>query len=125
MVTLLNTILSGTSLLAQSRLDYQYDPAAEAVGLGFSTIIWLCCCCLIWLPFFVIAYLVYKDAQKNNIDNAMLWALLAFFFPLFGILIYFLVARNNATGANVTTANTAPTQPVEEAQVVREENNNK
>jgi len=37
----------------------------------------------------------YKDAQKNSNQSEVLWALVVFFAPLLGIVLYFLLGREN------------------------------
>jgi len=44
----------------------------------------------------VCGYVVYNDATKNNIDNAVLWAVVAAFTTWIGLLIYFLVIKKQA-----------------------------
>ena len=43
---------------------------------------------LIWVA---LAYWVYKDANKRNMDNAILWAAITFLLGLIGLVIYLLV----------------------------------
>lgn len=38
-----------------------------------------------------LSYWVYRDATRRNMDNALLWALVAFFVGPLGIIIYLLV----------------------------------
>jgi heme/copper-type cytochrome/quinol oxidase subunit 3 len=38
-----------------------------------------------------LAYWVYKDATKRNMDNAAIWGLVTFVLGIFGIVIYLLV----------------------------------
>lgn len=51
--------------------------------IGFFTVI---------LPV-ALAYIVYRDASNNNVDVPFIWALVTFFMPFIGILIYFLAVR--------------------------------
>lgn len=50
---------------------------------------------LVSLLFFVVwvalAYWVYKDANKRNMDNAVLWAAITFLLGLIGLVIYLIV----------------------------------
>ena len=50
---------------------------------------------LVSLLFFVVwvalAYWVYKDANKRNMDNAVLWAAITFLLGLIGLVIYLVV----------------------------------
>ena len=41
-----------------------------------------------------IIYWVYTDARTNSDQPAFLWALVAFFAPLLGLLLYWLLGRN-------------------------------
>lgn len=94
--------------------DYYYDVAADstAAGLfGLGSLAYICCVCILPLVLgAVLAYIVYKDAQKNQVENAALWAILTFFFSLIGLLVYFLAIRPEAikkmegrSGATPTT----------------------
>jgi len=38
-----------------------------------------------------LAYWVYRDANRRNMDNAALWGLVTFVLGIFGIVIYLLV----------------------------------
>jgi uncharacterized membrane protein YidH (DUF202 family) len=38
-----------------------------------------------------LAYWVYRDASRRNMDNAALWGLVTFVLGIFGIVIYLLV----------------------------------
>jgi heme/copper-type cytochrome/quinol oxidase subunit 2 len=42
----------------------------------------------------VIPVWVYHDAQKNSPHSGMLWALVAFFGGLLGVLLYFIIGRD-------------------------------
>lgn len=69
------------------------DEEAGAIGLIFSLLI---ICCVVIFSFavpFGFAVWVYKDANKYEVENAFLWALLTFFFTLIGVLVYFLAIR--------------------------------
>jgi hypothetical protein len=41
---------------------------------------------------------VYSDAQRNSPHSAVLWALVAFFGGLLGVLLYFLIGRDTTRG---------------------------
>lgn len=92
--------LLAAPVMAQSYMyDYGYtgaDTAAGVAGLGFGVVYMLCICCVPLIISSVVAYLVFKDAKKHNIDNAAVWALLCFFFNVIGVLVYFLVPRAEA-----------------------------
>lgn len=91
--------LAATPAFAQSYYDYTYSAgdAAAATAFGGLSFVWaICVCCVPLIVDSVIAYLVYKDAKKHNIENAGLWAALCFFFTVIGLLVYFLVPRAEA-----------------------------
>jgi uncharacterized BrkB/YihY/UPF0761 family membrane protein len=46
---------------------------------------------LFFLVWVALAYWVYKDANKRNMDNAILWAAITFLLGLIGLVIYLLV----------------------------------
>lgn len=46
----------------------------------------------------VIPLWVYSDAQRNSSHSALLWALVAFFGGLLGLLLYLLIGRNRTGG---------------------------
>lgn len=48
------------------------------------------------IPLFqlVIAYLVYRSAEKRNANNKWLWTLLAFLVPIIGAIIYYISVVN-------------------------------
>jgi len=56
----------------------------------------------IFFLFFVLVLVVtvglvlwtYQDAQVNSSDSAVLWALVVFFAPMLGVLLYLLVGRD-------------------------------
>lgn len=94
-----------TPALAQSNSDDYYTTydstydntlsnGAAAGIFGVTFIIPLCCGLLIAGG---IAYFVYSDAKKNNVENPVLWAVITFFTGLIGLLIYFLAIRPKAT----------------------------
>ncbi|WP_049908509.1 MULTISPECIES: PLDc N-terminal domain-containing protein [Halorubrum] len=62
---------------------------AAAAGIAF----------LIGLLFFVVhlAMIVwtYSDAQSRSDHPPILWALIVFFAPILGILLYFIIGRNS------------------------------
>jgi hypothetical protein len=62
-------------------------------GLGFL----FCCYGLVLLVYLALVYWVYSDASGRGNDKAGLWALLVFFTPVIGLLIYFLVGRDQGT----------------------------
>ncbi len=70
---------------------------AQAGGVIFgSWAVTLCCCCLLLLIPLGMAIYVYKDAEKNKIENAVIWALLTFFTNIIGLLIYLLAIKPEA-----------------------------
>jgi hypothetical protein len=87
--------------LASGYYDSTYYSASDAAaasvfGLGGLGIWLVCVCCVPLVLGGILAYVVYTDAKKNNVDNPALWAVLTFFFNLLGILIYFLAIRPDA-----------------------------
>ena len=46
---------------------------------------------LFFLVWVALAYWVYKDANKRNMDNAILWAAITFLLGLIGLVIYLIV----------------------------------
>ena len=44
--------------------------------------------------FLALVFWVYSDAQKHSEQSAILWALVVFFAPMLGLLLYFLLGRN-------------------------------
>ncbi len=79
--------------------DLSTSAAASSMGLagaGISLVIWCCVALVFLLVPIVLAIIVYKDAMKNNVENAVLWALLTFFFNIVGLLVYYLAIRPEA-----------------------------
>lgn len=93
-------LASATPVLAQ--YDYYYDYAdvvdsSAAAGIFGVTSLLACCIPLIAvIVSVVLAIVVYKDAQKNKVENPILWALLTLFFSLIGLLVYYLAIRPDA-----------------------------
>ena len=46
---------------------------------------------LVFLVWVALAYWVYQDANKRNMDNAVLWAAITFLLGLIGLVIYLVV----------------------------------
>jgi len=79
---------------AQSDWDWDYSSSSTDDGVaGMSLIIWCCCFAVMLIVPIALAFFVYSDAQKNNVDNPILWALIVFIFGLLGLLIYLLVGK--------------------------------
>ncbi len=96
-------LASATPVLAQ--YDYYYDytldslDATSGAAAGVFGITALLSCCiplLVLIVSVVLAVIVYKDAQKNKVENPILWALLTLFFSLIGALVYFLAIKPDA-----------------------------
>jgi hypothetical protein len=86
-------------VLAQSSSDYLYsttsDAASSAVFGGF-TLVW-CCVALVGLAVWLgVTYWVYKDAKKNNPEQAMLWTLVTLVAGVVGLIVYLLAGRKKA-----------------------------
>ena len=92
---------------------YTMDDAGGAVALGGAVIIFylIGCCISLSIPI-ICAVVVYRDAKKNNVENAILWVLLSFFFSIIGLLVYFLAIKPEAVRKNqMVSQTTPPTQP--------------
>jgi hypothetical protein len=89
-------LLISTPVLAQK----MYMTTDQASFLGLTGVwIFVVICCLACLPLilsFVLAYVVYNDAQKNNVPDGIVWALITFFFNVIGLLVYFLAIKPEA-----------------------------
>lgn len=94
--------LAAAQTVAAQSYYYSSDLSSGAAsGLVFGSILLYCCIlCVPLIIWTVVSYLVYKDAVKNNVDNAALWGILVFFFSVVGILIYFLAIRPEAIKKN-------------------------
>jgi hypothetical protein len=102
--TALSTIFSAMALSTARAAAYytsSYSSTDDAAATGIAAlftggmiIIPLCCGLLGFLVWVVVAFLIYKDAQKNNVDNPILWAIVVWFTGVIGILIYLLAIRN-------------------------------
>jgi len=88
----LGLALAGLPLLAFAQTDTT-DTGAGLVGGLFG-----CVCYLIGLVIDIaITYWVYTDAKKRGNPNAVLWAVVTFFFTLIGLILYVLIGRNQGT----------------------------
>lgn len=93
-----SSLIFATTVAAQ-RYDYSYDATDAAAGGIFATAGLFFYCCFLCVPLIIVialAYWVYKDAKKYEVENAPLWALLVLFTSIIGILIYFLAIRPEA-----------------------------
>jgi hypothetical protein len=91
-------LINATPVLAQ-RYDITstVSDAYGFAGLSFGLVALYCCVlCVPVIILIVLAAYVYKDAKKNNVENAPLWALLTLITGLIGLLIYFLAIRPEA-----------------------------
>ena len=95
MKKLLMRVAAGSMFAAPVVALADTSTSSDGAVAGMSIIIWCCCIGLSMLIPIAISYLVYKDAVKSGVDNPMLWALIVFFTGLIGLLVYFLVAKNN------------------------------
>jgi len=104
---MLVTVINSLGRLLNYSYDYStgYDLAATSFwGVSSLISIIVCCVVLIVLIFWIfITYWVYKDATKRNVENPILWALLTFFLSWIGLIIYFLVGRNQSGTGTKTT----------------------
>ena len=56
---------------------------------------------LIFFALFIyIVFWVYTDAKQNSEHPAFLWAVVVFLAPLVGLVLYFIVGRNQRGGRN-------------------------
>jgi len=102
--TIVGSSIAFATTVAAQTYSYDYTPYtyssgdAAAGGLFASMGIALYCCiaCVPLIILIALAYCVYKDAQKYQVENAALWAVLTFFTGLIGLLIYFLAIRPDA-----------------------------
>ena len=98
-----SSIAFATTVAAQT-YSYDYTPytystgdaAAGGLFATFGIALYCCIACVPLVILIALAYYVYRDAQKNQVENAALWALLTFFTGLIGFLIYFLAIRPDA-----------------------------
>src|SRR5436305_1984072 len=82
-------VLAGLPMLAFAQTDTT-NAAAAVFAIPFS-----CFCYLIGLVIDIaITYWVYTDAKKRGNPNAVLWAVVTFFFTLIGLILYVLIGRN-------------------------------
>lgn len=85
------------------------DTGAAAAFLGFTTVCWFGLCGTGLLIDIVIAYWIHKDAKSRGNENAVLWAVLGFFFNWIGLLVYLLTQRkDNVAPAAAPAAEAAP-----------------
>lgn len=92
-------VVASAATVAAQRYTYDYSVTDAAGAGGFAIGMILIYCCALCIPLLIViglAVWVYKDAQKNKVDNAALWAILTFFTGLIGILIYLLAIRPDA-----------------------------
>lgn len=93
------TIAALTTAAAALATDYSYSTNSnDGAFAGISLIFWCCCIAAAMLIPIALSIYIYKDAEKSGVENPILWALIAFCFGIIGILLYFLVGKNN-TGA--------------------------
>lgn len=95
--------LAFASTVAAQRYTYDYTynaaDAAAATGLmsvfGGAYVLYLCCiCCIPILISLAIFIFIYKDTQKYNVENGLLWSI--FGLTWVGLLIYLLAVRQDA-----------------------------
>ena len=96
-------LITGLALAAMPALAFAQTSddggLAALIGGGFS-----CICGLIGLAIAIgAAYWVYNDAKKRGNPNAVLWAVVTFFFTLIGLILYMLIGRNQGTTGGTTT----------------------
>lgn len=107
---LLSNLLFVVTTYAQSS-----DSSAEDAIGGF---IFLISCCIGIVSFGVAAYVsywIYQDANKKGVDNAMLWAILNFFFFPIIFIVYYLAIRPKQSTTNneaIQTPDNTPQPPM-------------
>lgn len=100
--TVVAASIAFASKVAAQTYTYDYSPynATDAAAGGiFATAGLAFYCCILCIPLIVVvalAYYVYKDANKYEVDNAGLWALLTLVTGVIGLLIYFLAIKPEA-----------------------------
>lgn len=78
--------------------------AIAAAVLGF-----YCVCGIIWLAIdLAIAYWIYNDAKKRGNPNAAIWGVVGFFLHVIGLLLYFVLGRNQGTNLPPPAGPTGP-----------------
>jgi Na+-driven multidrug efflux pump len=123
------SIVASVATFAQSYRYSTYDASADAAGLavgGTMMFVYFCfICCVPLIISSICAFVVHKDAKKNNVENAVLWTAVSFFFPLIGLLIYFLAIKPEALrngGSNINqTVNEVKAKVEEKVEDVKEE----
>jgi hypothetical protein len=91
------------------RYDYTTTAASDAAAGGIFAGFGLIWCCIMCVPFVILlglAIFVYKDAEKNKVENGVLWAILTFFTGIIGLLIYLLAIKPEAIKKNGGTPST-------------------
>lgn len=83
------------------------DTGAAAAFLGFTSLCYFGLCGTGLIIDIVIAYWIHKDAKSRNNENAVLWAVLGFFFNWIGLLVYLLTQRKDNVAANTQAAEPA------------------
>jgi len=101
------TLLTLATAVYANGYNYTYDlsdvtasSAGTAVAGTVGLVVWCCIILFAFLVPVVLAIVVYKDAEKNKVENAIIWALLTFFFNVIGLLVYFLAIRPEAMKKN-------------------------
>lgn len=113
-----SSIAFATTVAAQS-YSYNYTPynATDAAAGGiFATAGLAFYCCVLCIPLIIVlalAYYVYKDATKYEVENPILWALLTLFTGVIGLLIYFLAIKPEAVKKMEAKGTHHTTTPVE------------
>lgn len=99
----------GLLLAALPALAFAQTSSSDDGAAAFAVVLVIYCLCgLIWLGIAAaIAYWVYRDAKKRNNPNAVIWAIVSFFFHVIGLLLYFVLGRNQG----MTPPPAGPTGP--------------
>lgn len=89
------TVTAIASVVPAFAVDYTTSSSGSGAFAGMSVVFWCCCIGASMLIPIALAIFVYKDAEKSGVESPILWALITFFFGLIGLLLYFLVGKNN------------------------------
>lgn len=87
-------VLATASALAQTYYTYGTDDAAASGIFGAGLLIY-CCVLLVGVIIWIaLAVWVYKDAKKNNPEQATLWLIVTLLLGLLGVVVYLVAGRN-------------------------------
>jgi putative membrane protein len=102
-------------------MPYYYEPSGLSPFVGFFKIIFLLAF-LIWLVFLVLAYLVYKDADKRGL-NGLLWGI-PILIPWLGavfLILYLILRDGGQLAARITTTSNIIDERYAKGELTREQ----